>query len=254
MCISLSSASSSSNSPLIISQKIIKEATNPVKPTGIITSSNKVGGNIVKGIQQLFTTQSGTVGGSTNKVVYLNRSSMKPINAGTSATARLPSGATALPIRIVSSPKTTVGGTTATATTTGGNQVLLDAANVKTLNLQAIKTTAGTPIVSAAGVVGGTLRHTPGVVSLSHKFPQFQVIKSPSTTNTVAAGDGKQNLRNLYFKSSTGLKPVQMLANRSPIIPAIAPGGAAVRRVLNIGAVNKPTTVTVTTQPPKETP
>lgn len=254
---SLFPASSASNSSLIISQKIIKEATNPVKPinpvkpTGIITSTNK-GGNIVKGIQQLFTTHGCTVGGSTNKVVYLNRSSMKPIHTGTSGTARLPSGATALPIRIVSSPKTTVGGTTATATTTGGNQVLLDAANVKTLNLQAIKTTAGTPIVSATGVVGGTLRHAPGVVSLSHKFPQFQVIKSPGATSTV--GDGKQGLRNLYFKSSTGLKPVQMLANRSPIIPAIAPGGAAVRRVLNIGSVNKPTTVTLATQPAKETP
>lgn len=219
-----------------------------------------MGGNIVKGIQQLFTTQSGTtVGGTTtNKVVYLNRSTMKPMSTGPGGAARLPSGATALPIRIVSSPKTTVVGSTATATTSGGNQVLLDAANVKTLNLQTIKTTAGgTPIsVSAAG---GTLRHTPGVVSLSHKnFSQFQVIKSPTTTTTIAAGDGKQTggLRNLYFKSTVGgLKPVQMLANhRSPVIPAIAPGGAAVRRVLNIGAVNKPTTVTVTTQQGKDTP
>lgn len=220
-------------------------------------------GNIVKGIQQLFTTQSGTtVGGTTtNKVVYLNRSTMKPMNTGPGGAARLPSGATALPIRIVSSPKTTVVSSTATATASGGNQVLLDAANVKTLNLQTIKTTAGgTPIsVSAAGGAGATLRHTPGVVSLSHKnFSQFQVIKSPSTTTTIAAGDGKQSggLRNLYFKSTVaGLKPVQMLANhRSPVIPAIAPGGAAVRRVLNIGVVNKPTTVTVTTQQGKDTP
>ncbi|KAL7736447.1 hypothetical protein ACLKA6_019653 [Drosophila palustris] len=240
---------SSSGNPLILSHKIIKEATNPVKPTGIITSNK--GSNIVinKGIQQLFTTQSGAVGG-TNKLVYLNRSTMKPMATTTTATTatRLPSGATALPIRIVSSPKAAV---TAAGTPTTSSQVLLDAANVKTLNLQTIKTSAGTPVISAAS--GGALRHTGGVVSLGNKtYSQFQVINSPVATTTIAGGDGKQPIRNIYLKSATGLKPVQMLTNRSPAIPAIAPGGAAVRRVLNIGAVSKPTTVTVSAQQSKE--
>ncbi|KAM8712201.1 hypothetical protein ACLKA7_012681 [Drosophila subpalustris] len=240
---------SSSGNPLILSHKIIKEATNPVKPTGIITSNK--GSNIVinKGIQQLFTTQSGTVGG-TNKLVYLNRSTMKPMATTTTATTatRLPSGATALPIRIVSSPKAAV---TAAGTPTTSSQVLLDAANVKTLNLQTIKTSAGTPVISAAS--GGALRHAGGVVSLGNKtYSQFQVINSPVATTTIAGGDGKQPIRNIYLKSATGLKPVQMLTNRSPAIPAIAPGGAAVRRVLNIGAVSKPTTVTVSSQQSKD--
>ncbi|XP_034478251.1 KAT8 regulatory NSL complex subunit 3 isoform X2 [Drosophila innubila] len=242
-------STSSSGSPLILSHKIIKEAANPVKPAGIITSNK--GSNIVinKGIQQLFTTQSGTVGG-TNKLVYLNRSTMKPMATTTTSTTgtRLPSVGTALPIRIVSSPKAAV---TAAGTPTTSSQVLLDAANVKTLNLQTIKTTAGTPVINAAS--GGALRHTGGVVSLGNKtFSQFQVINSPVTTTTIAGGDGKQPIRNIYLKSATGLKPVQMIANRSPAIPAIAPGGAAVRRVLNIGAVSKSTTVTVSAQPGKD--
>lgn len=175
---------------------------------------------------------------------------MKPMVTTTTSTTgtRLPSGATALPIRIVSSPKTTV---TAAGTPSTSSQVLLDAASVKTLNLQTIKTSAGTPVINTAS--GGALRHTGGVVSLGNKaFSQFQVINSPVTTTSIAGGDGKQPIRNIYLKSATGLKPVQMITNRSPAIPAIAPGGAAVRRVLNIGAVSKPTTVTVTGQPGKD--
>ncbi|XP_064535878.1 KAT8 regulatory NSL complex subunit 3 isoform X6 [Drosophila montana] len=213
-------------SPLIISQKILKEAPNTIKPNSIVTNSKGI--VINKGIQQLFTTTPTTIGGG-NKLVYLNRSTMKPV--GTTTTARLPSGATALPIRIVSSPKPPTAGTPTTS-----SSLLLDAANVKTLNLQTIKTTAGTPVLNPV---------TSGALRLGNKtYPQFQVINSP-VVNTTIAGDGKQPLRNIYFKSATGLKPVQMLANRSPAIPAIAPGGAAVRRVLNIGAMAKPTTVTV---------
>ncbi|XP_062136275.1 KAT8 regulatory NSL complex subunit 3 isoform X7 [Drosophila sulfurigaster albostrigata] len=239
----------STGSPLILSHKIIKEATNPVKPTGVISTAKSSNIVINKGIQQLFTTQSGTVSGGTgNKVVYINRSTMKPMAATTSSTTptRLPSGATALPIRIVSSPKAAV---TAAGTPTTSSQVVLDAANVKTLNLQTIKTASGTAVINAA--TGGALRQTGGVVSLGNKtFPQFQVINS-SVASTAIGSDGKP-LRNIYLKSATGLKPVQMLANRSTTIPAIAPGGAAVRRVVNIGSVSKSPTVTVAAQPAKD--
>ncbi|KAH8299867.1 hypothetical protein KR044_007107, partial [Drosophila immigrans] len=240
----------SSSSPLILSHKIIKEATNPGKPTGVIGGAK--GSNIVinKGIQQLFTTQGGTVGGTGNKVVYINRSTMKPITTTATTTSttgtRLPSGATALPIRIVSNAKAAV---TAAGTPTTSGQVVLDAANVKTLNLQPIKTTAGATVLNAASA--GALRQAGGVVSLGNKsIPQFQVINS-SVASTTIGTDGKP-LRNIYIKSATGLKPVQMLANRSAAIPAIAPGGAAVRRVLNIGAVSKSPTVTVAAQPTKD--
>jgi len=77
------------------------------------------------------------------------------------------------------------------------------------------------------------------------------VINSPVASTTIS-GDGKQPIRNIFLKSATGIKPVQMLANRTQAIPTIAPGGAAVRRVLNIGAVSKPTTVTVSAQPTKD--
>ncbi|KAH8355137.1 hypothetical protein KR093_006607 [Drosophila rubida] len=239
----------SSSSPLILSHKIIKEATNPVKATGVISGAKSSNIVINKGIQQLFTTQgTGTVGGTTNKVVYINRSNMKPMATTTAAgtATRLPSGATTLPIRIVSSPKAAV---TAAGTPTTSSQVVLDAANVKTLNLQAIKTTTGATVLNAA--TGGALRPTGSVVSLGSKsFPQFQVINS-SVATTALGSDGKP-LRNIYLKSATGLKPVQMLANRSGTIPTIAPGGAAVRRVLNIGAMSKSPTVTVAAQPGKE--
>ncbi|XP_060659847.1 KAT8 regulatory NSL complex subunit 3 isoform X7 [Drosophila nasuta] len=239
----------STGSPLILSHKIIKEATNPVKPTGVISTAKSSNIVINKGIQQLFTTQSGTVSGGTgNKVVYINRSTMKPMASTTSSTTptRLPSGATALPIRIVSSPKAAV---TAAGTPTTSSQVVLDAANVKTLNLQTIKTASGTAVINAA--TGGALRQTGGVVSLGNKtFPQFQVINS-SVASTAIGSDGKP-LRNIYLKSATGLKPVQMLANRSTTIPAIAPGGAAVRRVVSIGSVSKSPTVTVAAQQAKD--
>ncbi|XP_023161913.2 uncharacterized protein LOC111593403 isoform X3 [Drosophila hydei] len=219
------------NSPLIISQKIIKEATNPqIKPTSIVTNSKGI--VINKGIQQLFTTTSSTG----NKLVYLNRSNMKPMGTAagttTAATARLPSVGTPLPIRIVSSTKP------AMSTNTTNSPLLLDGANMKTLNLQAIKTTAGTPVLNTG---------TTGALRLGNKtYPQFQLINNPVIGSNVT-NDGKQQqpLRNIYFKSATGLKPVQMLSNRSPAIPTIAPGGAAVRRVLNIGPITKPTTVTV---------
>ncbi|XP_017866609.1 PREDICTED: KAT8 regulatory NSL complex subunit 3 isoform X3 [Drosophila arizonae] len=229
-------SSSSSNNPLIISQKIIKEATNSqIKPSSIVTNSKGI--VINKGIQQLFTT-TGTTG---NKLVYLNRSSMKPMGTATGSapatTSRLSNGTTPLPIRIVSNPKPAIG---------TGNPLLIDGANMKTLNLQAIKTTGGTPVINAG---------TAGALRLGNKtYPQFQVINSP-VVGPGMTGDGKQQqqqLRNVYIKSATGLKPVQMLTNRAQAIPAIAPGGAAVRRVLNIGPYSKPTTVTVNSQAIKD--
>ncbi|XP_017836876.1 uncharacterized protein LOC108596028 isoform X2 [Drosophila busckii] len=201
----------SANAPLIISQKIIKEATQPVKTAGLVPTKSS---NIVinKGIQQLFTTT--PTGG--NKLVYVNRSNIKPITTAATATAtsaRLPTGATALPIRILSSPK---GGA---VTPSSSQPVMIDA---KSLNLQTIKTTAGGTVAmrAATGSSGGV-----------KTFPQFQVINQ---------ADGKQAVRSIYFKSAAGLKPVQMLANR-PIgaVPITTPGGAAVRRVVNIGPVTK---------------
>ncbi|XP_015019942.2 uncharacterized protein LOC6580862 isoform X5 [Drosophila mojavensis] len=229
-------SSSSSNNPLIISQKIIKEATSSqIKPSSIVTNSKGI--VINKGIQQLFTTTA-TTG---NKLVYLNRSTMKPMGTATGSTpattSRLSNGTTPVPIRIVSNPKPAIG---------TGNPLLIDGANMKTLNLQAIKTTGGTPVINAG---------TAGALRLGNKtYPQFQVINSPVVGPGVT-GDGKQQqqqLRNVYIKSATGLKPVQMLTNRAPVIPAIAPGGAAVRRVLNIGPISKPTTVTVNSQAIKD--
>ncbi|XP_070140249.1 KAT8 regulatory NSL complex subunit 3 isoform X5 [Drosophila kikkawai] len=219
----------SANKPLIISQKIIKEAN---KPPGIVTSSSGTttttkpgGGNIVlnKGMHQLFTTtttSSPTVGGQ-NKVLYINRNTMKPM--GNMVTT----GAHRVPIRILSNPKT--------GAVTSSSPLVVDPATgslvpgVKAVNVQTIKPTA-----SAIRQVGSTTK----------AYSQFQVI-NPGTpvTSTAVSGDGKAPIRNVYFKSAAGLKqvPVQMLGNRLPSSSVSAqPGGAGgMRRVVNIGTVSK---------------
>ncbi|XP_043066219.1 uncharacterized protein Rcd1 isoform X6 [Drosophila bipectinata] len=202
-------------SPLIISQKIIKEAN---KPSGMVTTS-KPGTNIVlnKGLHQLLTPS--PVGGGQNKVVYLNRNSIKPVT-----------GAHRVPIRIVSSPKTSVPSNTSSATS---SPLLVDPAtgslvpSVKTVNIQTIKPTT-------TSLPAGALRN----VTVGNKtYQQFQVINSPAGSTSVSA-DGKA-VRNIYFKSAAGLKqvPVQMIANR--VGSSTAPPGTAVRRVVNIGPVSK---------------
>ncbi|KAH8290703.1 hypothetical protein KR054_005162, partial [Drosophila jambulina] len=221
---------SANKAPLIISQKIIKEAN---KPPGIITTSGssatKPGsGNIVlnKGMHQLFTTTTSSPSGSAvsgqNKVLYINRSTMKPM--GNMVTT----GAHRVPIRILSNPKT--------GAVSASGPLLVDPATgslvpgVKAVNVQTIK-----PTTSAVRQVGATT---------TKAFSQFQVINSGTpVTSTAVSTDGKAPIRNVYFKSATGLKqvPVQMLANRLPSSSTSnQPGGAgAMRRVVNIGTVSK---------------
>ncbi|XP_020802385.1 KAT8 regulatory NSL complex subunit 3 isoform X5 [Drosophila serrata] len=214
--------------PLIISQKIIKEAN---KPPGIVNSSgttaSKPGGaNIVlnKGMHQLFTTTppspSGTPVPGQNKVLYINRNTMKPMGS------MVATGAHRVPIRILSNPKT--------GAVTTSSPLVVDPATgslvpgVKAVNVHTIKPTAA------------TIRQ----VTTTKAYSQFQVINSSTPgTPTAVSGDGKSSIRNVYFKSAAGLKqvPVQMLANRlAPSSPAIQHGGAAgMRRVVNIGTVSK---------------
>ncbi|XP_068146019.1 KAT8 regulatory NSL complex subunit 3 isoform X4 [Drosophila tropicalis] len=218
----------SKGSPLIISQKIIKEGTHP--PPGKSPLLMNKGG-----LQQLFTTtkhspnSAATVSSTssptiaTSKVVYLNRSTIKPMgNAG----ARLP-------IRIVSStsgsPKTTVTSAAGSSTT----PLILDG---KTVNLQTITKNTG-----------GTLRQSLPIIIGNKSYPQVQVINPASSTSATSTPTGKQPVRNVFLKSATGLKqvPVQMLSNRVStsggvnMIPSSTPGGAAVRRVVNISALPK---------------
>ncbi|XP_017049719.1 uncharacterized protein LOC108093882 isoform X3 [Drosophila ficusphila] len=230
-------------SPLIISQKIIKEAN---KPPGMVTTSGTAKpGNIVlnKGLHQLLTQSPGGAVSSQNKVVYLNRSTMKPVG-------NVVTGGHRLPIRFVSSPKP--GGVVATTTTSSSSPLLVDPAtgslvtSVKTVNVQSIKP-------STSGLAQGTLRQAGNVVTKT--YPQFQVINSASGTAKTVSGDGKTPIRNIYFKSATGLKqvPVQMLANRIPggtVVgsPALtSSGGSAVRRVVSIGPVSKLAAATTST-------
>ncbi|XP_023032037.1 KAT8 regulatory NSL complex subunit 3 isoform X1 [Drosophila willistoni] len=234
----------SKGSPLIISQKIIKEGTHP--PPGKSPLLINKGG-----LQQLFTTTTSSPGGvatgsstsspatATSKVVYLNRSTIKPMgNAG----ARLP-------IRIVSSatgsPKTTVTSAAATSSTT---PLILDG---KTVNLQTITKNAG-----------GTLRQSLPIIIGNKSYPQVQVINPAGSASVTSTPTGKH----VYLKSATGLKqvPVQMLSNRVTtsggvnMIPSSTPGGAAVRRVVNISALPKDGKVikllTTATKPGSMTP
>ncbi|XP_039481681.1 KAT8 regulatory NSL complex subunit 3 isoform X4 [Drosophila santomea] len=234
---------SASKSPLIISQKIIKEAN---KPPGMVSSGSIGGvskpGNIVlnKGLQQLLTPSTGGTLATQNKVVYLNRSTIKPMG-------NMVSGAHRVPIRIVSSPKT--GG--AVTTTASSSPIMVDPATgslvTKTVNVQTIKPTGS--VLSQ-----GTIRQAGNVGSKS--YPQFQMINTGSS-KTVAV-DGKPSVRNIYFKSATGLKqlPVQMLGNRIPggaVVSSSVTGSSGapgVRRVVNIGPVSK---VTATSTKPSST-
>ncbi|BFG04340.1 uncharacterized protein DMAD_03340 [Drosophila madeirensis] len=227
---------SNSKSPIIISQKIIKDSAKP-NSSPLVT---KVGNNIVlnKGIQQLFTNPQGgtttTIGGH-NKVVILNRNQMKPMGNMVTPGQRLP-------IRIVSStPK----GASVSSSSSPGSSLVLDPAtgSLKPMNVQTIKSSTTTSTLPS-----GTLRHT-GNISVGNKtYPQFQVINSgsPGTQqkSTTVAGDGKMPIGNVSIKSGTGIKqvPVLMLANRTSAGSSPAsttPGGAAVRRVVNISSMAK---------------
>ncbi|XP_043644810.1 KAT8 regulatory NSL complex subunit 3 isoform X7 [Drosophila teissieri] len=237
---------SASKSPLIISQKIIKEAN---KPSGMVSSGSLGGvskpGNIVlnKGLQQLLTPSTGGTLTTQNKVVYLNRSTIKPMG-------NMVSGAHRVPIRIVSSPKT--GG--AVTTTASSSPIMVDPATgslvTKTVNVQTIKPTGSV-------LAQGTIRQAGSVGSKA--YPQFQMINTgASGSSKTVAGDGKGSVRNIYFKSATGLKqlPVQMLGNRIPggaVVSSSASGSSGtpgVRRVVNIGPVSK---VTATSTTPSST-
>ncbi|XP_032596948.1 KAT8 regulatory NSL complex subunit 3 isoform X2 [Drosophila grimshawi] len=226
----------SSAAPLIITQKIIKD---PVKTSssGASIVTNSKGIVINKNIQQLLSN-------SGNKVVYLNRNAMKTVTTATGAggggvatTGRL-SGS--VPIRIVSSSATSKPTTVATmttttpATTSNSSQVLLEASHLRSLNLRTLKT----PVLNTTG--RGGLRVGNKTIS------QFQIINNTAAGG--AASGPATTTSKLFFNSGMGLKPFSMVANRSSLvsssssttIPAMAPGGAAVRRVLNIGAVTKP--------------
>ncbi|XP_030388585.1 uncharacterized protein LOC115634813 isoform X2 [Scaptodrosophila lebanonensis] len=209
------SASTNNVGQLIISQKIIKEGNQPTStgtltktaPTSIVSTAKGSTIMLNKGLQQLFS--GNTTSGGGNKVVYLNRSSIKPM--GGVVTARLPSGATSA------------------GTLQPYTKILLSSPK-------------GSTAVGATGTPPGTLRHT-GSVSLGNKsYPQFQVINSVTGTPSIS-GDGKQQIRNIYFKSATGLKqvPVQMLANRTAgttvTTASVGGSGGTLRRVVNIGAV-----------------
>ncbi|KAH8269591.1 hypothetical protein KR018_010001, partial [Drosophila ironensis] len=212
---------SGNKAPLIISQKIIKEANKPpgMVSTGTIASAAKPGTNIVinKNLQQLFTSST-TVPGQ-NKVVYLNRNSIKPVT-----------GAHRVPIRIMSNPKT--GGPSTLAAGASGS-LLLDGSTgslvpgIKTVNVQTIKP-------GASQLSAGAIRHT-----VAKPFQQFQVINSPAGSSTVASE--AKPLRNIYFKAGHGMKPVQMVTNRvaSGSVTTATPGAGGVRRLVNIGPVSK---------------
>ncbi|KQS62646.1 uncharacterized protein Dere_GG22446, isoform C [Drosophila erecta] len=235
---------SANKSPLIISQKIIKEAN---KPTGMVGSGSIGGvsktGNIVlnKGLQQLLTPSTGGTLATQNKVVYLNRSTIKPM-------ANMVPGAHRVPIRIVSSPKT--GG--AVTTTASSSPIMVDPATgslvTKTVNVQAIKSTGSL-------LAQGTIRQAGNVGSKS--YPQFQMINTAPGSSKTVAGDGKASVRNIYFKSATVLKPLQMLGNRIPggavvssSVASTSSAASGVRRVVNIGPVSK---VTATSTAPSST-
>ncbi|XP_033251598.1 uncharacterized protein LOC117190652 isoform X7 [Drosophila miranda] len=219
-----------SKSPIIISQKIIKEANaSKTMPSSSTPVTSKVGNNIVlnKGIQQLFTTSpSGattTIVGQ-NKVVYLNRNQMKPISNIVTTGQRVP-------VRILSStPKS------ATPSGSTGSPLLLD-----TFSGSLVSSVKASPMPS------GTLRHT-GIISVGNKtYPQFQMINSGSPGTqpkvTTVGADGKMSIGNVCIKSGTGIRqvPVLMMANRAAgSSPAsTTTGGAAVRRVVNIASVSK---------------
>ncbi|EDW47804.1 GM20232 [Drosophila sechellia] len=230
---------SANKSPLIISQKIIKEAN---KPSGMVTSGSITGvnkpGNIVlnKGLQQLLNSSPGGALATQNKVVYLNRSTIKPMG-------NIAPGALRVPIRIVNTPKT--GG--AVTTSASSSPIMVDPATgskvAKTVNVQTIKP-------SGSILAQGTIRQAGNVGTKSY----LQMINTAPSASKTVAGDGKGSVRNIYFKSATGLKqlPVQMLGNRIPggsVISSTATassGTPGLRRVVNIGPVSKVTTTSTT--------
>ncbi|XP_033153152.1 KAT8 regulatory NSL complex subunit 3 isoform X7 [Drosophila mauritiana] len=230
---------SANKSPLIISQKIIKEAN---KPSGMVTSGSITGvnkpGNIVlnKGLQQLLNSSPGGALATQNKVVYLNRSTIKPMG-------NIAPGALRVPIRIVNTPKT--GG--AVTTTASSSPIMVDPATgskvAKTVNVQTIKP-------SGSVLAQGTIRQAGNVGTKSY----LQMINTAPGASKTVAGDGKGSVRNIYFKSATGLKqlPVQMLGNRIPggsVISSTASassGTPGLRRVVSIGPVSKVTATSTT--------
>ncbi|XP_004534677.1 KAT8 regulatory NSL complex subunit 3 isoform X4 [Ceratitis capitata] len=207
-------ANTSSVGQLIISQKIIKEATATSSNTsGIATTSPKAaaGTYIINktigspGLQQT----SQTAGNKQKKVVFINRTTMKPcpnIISRSNITQQMPKYAKVVVTNpktsattLVPRPATQLSTTQIPVVAASGNSPIVS--SVKQLNLQALK----------SPVSIGT-RPTSGILNVSTKsLPQVQIIGTTGgASNSGNSSAGGTQIRNIVVKPG-GLKQLPTL-------------------------------------------
>ncbi|XP_037818055.1 KAT8 regulatory NSL complex subunit 3 isoform X2 [Lucilia sericata] len=214
--------SSSGVGQLIISQKIIKEANPPSTTTPAATASTSSGTYVINKPGTFLQSQQ-IVGNKPNKVVFINRNTMKPcpnilsrsnisqqLNKYTKVVLTNPKTATTT---LVPRPGTHI-------TTTSTSPI---ASTVKQINLQALNHATTTSPVT-------TPTRPSGILNVQTKnLPQIQIINNPNAT---FISTDKPQIRNIVVKSG-GLKQLPphlttQLLNRNLTVRKLPPGSVTI--------------------------
>lgn len=221
------SASSSGVGQLIISQKIIKEANTPTSGTYVI---NKPGSIM----------QSQQLSNKPNKVVFINRNTMKPCSSIISRPS-LPQQMSKYTKVVVTNSKSPSGGSIVPRagthlSTVGGSSSSPSAlaSSVKKINIQPLSSASS----SSNSPTSTPTRSPGGILNVQTKnLPQIQIINNPNAT---LISTDKPQIRNIVVKPG-GLKQLpphltSQLLNRN----------LTVRKLVNLVPATKSTTAAST--------
>ncbi|KAM7343581.1 reduction in Cnn dots 1 isoform 2-T2 [Cochliomyia hominivorax] len=211
---------------LIISQKIIKEANSPATTatTPAATASTSSGTYVINKPGTFLQTQT-LSGTKPNKVVFINRNTMKPCSNIISRT-NLAQQLNKYTKVVVTNPKTasstlvTRPGTHLTTPTTSPI-----ASTVKQINLQALNHTSAS--ISSSST---TPNRPSGILNVQTKnLPQIQIINNPNAT---FISTDKPQIRNIVVKPG-GLKQLPphlttQLLNRNLTVRKLPPGSVTI--------------------------
>ncbi|XP_075165999.1 reduction in Cnn dots 1 isoform X2 [Haematobia irritans] len=228
-------STSSTNKPgssgvgqLIISQKIIKEANSP----STITSGASSGSYVINKPGTIV--QSQAFGNKPNKVVFINRNSMKPcpsIISRTNITQQMPKYTKV----VVTNSKAPTGATIVPRAITTSSTSSPQTTSVKKINIQSLSSTSS----SSSSPSSTPTRSPAGILNVQTKnLPQIQIINNPNAT---LISTDKPQIRNIVVKPG-GLKqlPTHLtshLLNRN----------LTVRKLVNLVPATKSSTAAIGT-------
>ncbi|XP_065367189.1 KAT8 regulatory NSL complex subunit 3 isoform X1 [Calliphora vicina] len=213
--------SSSGVGQLIISQKIIKEA-NPTSTTTAVATASTSSGTYVINKPGTFLQSQQMSGNKPNKVVFINRNTMKPcpnILSRSNISQQL-NKYTKVVLTNSKTAGTTLVTRPGTHLTTTTSPI---ASTVKQINLQALNH-------ASTASPGSTPTRPSGILNVQTKnLPQIQIINNPNAT---FISTDKPQIRNIVVKSG-GLKQLPphlstQLLNRNLTVRKLPPGSVTI--------------------------